>query len=217
MLNLLFFLFLWYILLAFFDVVVIAIQILVTFPIFAKFAEFFRAFLTFFFISLNFSLLCNSCYYYDIYQGGFFWCCCSESSCYFMRFLKTSLDFCEQFLLNKFLLKLGQKFSSKFLLKLSIIVEFIIFAIFSISSIHFWQQFPFNFFAKIATTICYQFLATVFSPRHKGVLLKTLLKGWNVTKDLSVTNSHWSFQCQRVGLKPRFHFKTNQWLIQTFR
>lgn len=34
----------WYILLAFFDVVVIAIQILVTFPIFAKFAEFFRAF-----------------------------------------------------------------------------------------------------------------------------------------------------------------------------
>ena len=137
MLNLLFFLFLWYILLAFFDVVVIAIQILVTFPIFAKFAEFFRAFFTFFFISLNCCLLCNSCYYYDIYQGGFFWCCCSESSCYFMRFLKTSLDFCEQFLLNKFLLKLGQKFSSKFLLKLSIIVEFIIFAIFSISSIHF--------------------------------------------------------------------------------
>ena len=125
-----------------------------------------------------------------------------------MGFLKASLDFCEQFLLNKFLLKLGQKISSKFLLQLSIIVEFIIFAIFSISSTHFWQQFPFNFFAKIATTICYQFLATVFSPRHKGVLLKTLLKGWNVTKDLSVTNSHWSFQCQRVGLKPRFHMGT---------
>ena len=125
-----------------------------------------------------------------------------------MGFLKASLDFCEQFLLNKFLLKLGQKISSKFLLQLSIIVEFIIFAIFSISSTHFWQQFPFNFFAKIATTICYQFLATVFSPRHKGVLLKTLLKGWNVTKDLSVTNSHWSFQCQRVGLKLRFHMGT---------
>lgn len=72
LLNLLFFLFLWYILLAFFDVVVIAIQILVTFPIFAKFVEFFRAFFTFSFISLNFCLLCNSCYYYDIYQGGFF-------------------------------------------------------------------------------------------------------------------------------------------------
>ena len=61
-----------YILLAFFVVVVIAIKILVTFSIVAKFAEFFRAFFTFFFISLNFCLLCYSCYYYDIYQGGFF-------------------------------------------------------------------------------------------------------------------------------------------------
>ena len=138
MLNLLFFLFLRYILLAFFVVVVIAIKILLTFSIVAKFAEFFRAFFTFFFISLNFCLLCYSCYYYDIYQGGFFCCCCcSESSCYFMRVLKTSLDFCEQFLLNKFLLKLGQKFTSKFLRQLSVIVEFIIFTIFSISSTHF--------------------------------------------------------------------------------
>ena len=48
----------------------------------------------------------------------------------------------------------------------------------------------------------------MFNPGHKCVLLKTFLKGWNITKDLSVTNSHWSFQCQRVGLKPRFHMGT---------
>ena len=52
----------------FFVVVVIAIKILVTLSIFAKFA----GLLYLFFVSLNFCLLCYSCYYYDIYQGVFF-------------------------------------------------------------------------------------------------------------------------------------------------
>ena len=48
----------------------------------------------------------------------------------------------------------------------------------------------------------------MLNPGHRCVLLKTFVKGWNITKDLSVTISHWSFQCQRVGLKLRFHMGT---------
>ena len=104
-----------------FVVVVIAIKILVSFFIFAKFADFpFRAFFTFFVISRNFCFLCYSC---DIYQGVFFVA---------MKFVVTSAIFADffskQFLYNMFLLKL---------LPPSIPVEFVILAIYAISSVHF--------------------------------------------------------------------------------
>ena len=112
LLNLLFFLFLRYLIV--FVVVVIAIKILVSFFIFAKFADFpFRAFFTFFVISRNFCFLCYSC---DIYQGVV------VTSAIFADFLS------KQFLYNMFLLKL---------LPPSIPVEFVILAIYAISSVHF--------------------------------------------------------------------------------
>ena len=112
LLNLLFFLFLRYLIV--FVVVVIAITILVSFFIFAKFADFpFRAFFTFFVISRNFCFLCYSC---GIYQGVV------VTSAIFADF------FSKQFLYNMFLLKL---------LPPSIPVEFVILAIYAISSVHF--------------------------------------------------------------------------------
>ena len=85
LLNLLLFLFLRYLLV--FVVVVIAIKILVSFFIFAKFADFlFRAFFTFFVTSRNFCLRCYSC---DIYQGVFFFA---------MKFLVTFAIFADLFI-----------------------------------------------------------------------------------------------------------------------
>ena len=46
--------------------------------------------------------------------------------------LQTFLDFCKQFLLNIFLLKLRQKFVSKVFIQFAILVDFVIFAIFAI-------------------------------------------------------------------------------------
>ena len=60
--------------------------------------------------------------------------CCNEVSCYFCDFL----GFCKQFLLNIFLLKLSrQKSVRKNLLQFAILIEFVIFAIVAIFSIHF--------------------------------------------------------------------------------
>ena len=121
LLNLLFFLFLQYLLL--FVVVVIAIKIRVSFFIFAKFADLLvRAFFTFFVISRNFCLRCYSC---DIYQVFF---CCNEISCYFCDFCRFLQISASKFLYNTFLLKL---------LPPSIHVEFVILAIYAISSVHF--------------------------------------------------------------------------------
>ena len=121
LLNLLLFLFLRYLLV--FVVVVIAIKILLSFFIFAKFADFlFRAFFTFFVTSRNFCLRCYSC---DIYQGVFF---LQWNFLLLLRFLQTYLYFCKQFLYDMFLLRL---------LPPSIYVEFVILAIYVISSVHF--------------------------------------------------------------------------------
>ena len=145
--------------LAFLVVVAINIttKIFVTFSIFAKFADFYTAFFTFFFTNLNFSLLCYSC---DIYQSDFL---LKLKFLLLFRFLPTSSDFCKQFLLIMFLLhmllqKLRQIFAGKFLLHLAILVKFLVLGIFSISSKYtflkavffkyFWPKLPKIFASK---------------------------------------------------------------------
>ena len=59
----------------------------------------------------------------------------------FFRFL--------QAISNMFLLKLREKYASKFLPQLAILVEFVIPAIFAISSMHFWKQFPLILFCPV--------------------------------------------------------------------
>ena len=118
--------------LAFGEVVVVIatlkklLYIHVSFSIFAKFADY-----TFFFSSLLF------CYFVILaILAIVIWVfnCCNEISCYFCDFL----GFCKQFLLNIFLLKLSrQKSVRKNLLQFAILIEFVIFAIVAIFSIHF--------------------------------------------------------------------------------
>ena len=146
--------------LAFLVVVAINIttKIFVTFSIFAKFADFYTAFFTFFFINLNFCLLCYSC---DIYQSDFL---LKLKFLLLFRFLPTSSDFCKQFLLIMFLQKLRQIFAGKFLLYLAILVKFLILGIFSISSKYtflkavffkyFWPKLPKIFASKFCD--CFQ-------------------------------------------------------------
>ena len=107
------------------------------------------------------------------------------SGCFFgaIKFLVTFaifLDFCKQFLLNIFLLKLRQKFCSKVLLQFAILVEFVIFAIFAIFLFISDSSFNSFFVAKIAKTICYEIFATVFDPGHKWRATR-----WHQTKNVA--------------------------------
>ena len=105
-------------------------------------------------LSLNFYLLYYSCDSCGIYQA-FFLLLLQWTFLLLLRFLHTfSFNNCKQFLFNMFLLNLGEKFASKFLLQLVILVEFVILALFA-TSIHFWKQFPLNLYCP------------VFNPRHK--------------------------------------------------
>ena len=74
-------------------------------------------------------LLCYSCNSCDSYLGVFL---LQWNFLLLLRFLQTFLDFCKQFLLNIFLLKLRQKFVSKVFIQFAILVDFVIFAIFAI-------------------------------------------------------------------------------------
>lgn len=70
----------------------------------------------------NFGAVCNS--YWVCYS----WCICH----FFYTFLRAVS-------LKRFLSKLLPRFAGQFLLQLAILVKFVVLAIFSISSIHFWK------------------------------------------------------------------------------
>ena len=163
LLDLLFFLFLRY-LLAFGEVVAVIatlkklLYIHVSFSIFAKFADY-----TFFFFKSTLLLLCYSCNSCDSYLGVFL---LQWNFLLLLRFLQTFFYFCKQFLLTIFLLKLRQKSVRK---KICYGLQSLWICYFCYSCYFFYtfSDSSFNFFEKITKTICYQIFATVFNPRHK--------------------------------------------------